>query len=59
MIFKFMLNFNILIISESKVDSAVTKMHHNVNGCKIFGCSLSKFDGGLILYVNEGTENIF
>ena len=48
-------NFNIFLISESKLDASFPKTQFKINGCKCFRHDRNKYGGGLIFYVSEGT----
>ena len=50
----FIENFNLLLISESKLDDSFPDKQFHINGFKIFRCDRSNYGGGLILYVHEG-----
>ena len=47
-------NFNIFLISESKLDDTCPNKQFYINGFKIFRCDRDRYGGGLILYVHEG-----
>ena len=50
----FIKNFNIFLISESKLDDTFPDKQFHINGFKIFRCDRNRYVGGLILYVNKG-----
>ena len=50
---EFIGNFNICLISESKLDDACPNKQFYINGFKIFRCDRDRYGGGLI-YVHEG-----
>ena len=46
-------DFDIFLISESKIDSAFPHMQFKINGYKLFRRDRNRFGGGLLLYLNE------
>ena len=46
-------NFEIFLISESKIDSTFPNMQFKINGHKLFRRDRNRFGGGLMLYLNE------
>ena len=46
-------NFDIFLISESKIDSTFPNMQFKINGYKLFRRDRNRFGGGLMLYLNE------
>ena len=50
---EFIENFNIFLISESKLDDTFPNKQFHINGFKIFRCDRNRYVGGLILYVQE------
>ena len=50
---EFIENFNIFLISESKLDDTYPDKQFHINGFKIFRCDRNRYRGGLILYVQE------
>ena len=46
-------NFDIFLISESKIDSIFPNMQFKINGYKLFRCDRNRFGWGLMLYLNE------
>ena len=46
-------NFDIFLISESKIDSTFPNMQFKINGYKLFRRDRNRFGGRLILYLNE------
>ena len=46
-------NFDMFLISESKIDSTFPNMQFKINGYNLFRSDRSRFGGGLILYLNE------
>ena len=50
---EFIENFNIFLISESKLDDTFPNRQFHINGFKIFRCDRNRYVGGLILYVQE------
>ena len=51
---EFIGNFNIFLISESKLDGTFPDKQFHINGFTIFRCDRNRYGGGLILYVYEG-----
>ena len=49
-----MLNFDIFLISEPKIDSTFHNMQFKIDGYKLFRRDRNRFSGGLMLYLNEG-----
>ena len=50
----FIKNFNLFLISESKLDDNFPDKQFHINGFKIFRCDRNRYGGGLILYAHEG-----
>ena len=50
---EFIENFNMFLISESKLDDTFPNKQFHINGFKIFRCDRNRYRGGLILYVQE------
>ena len=46
-------NFDIFLISESKIDSTFPNMQFKINVYKLFRRDRNRFGGGLMLYLNE------
>ena len=46
-------NFDIFLISESKIDSTFPNMQFKINVYKLFRRDCNRFGGGLIFYLNE------
>ena len=46
-------NFDVFLISESKIDSTFPNMQFKINGYKLFRRDRNRFGGGLMLYLNE------
>ena len=46
-------NFDIFLISESKIDSTFPNMQFKINLYKLFRRDCNRFGGGLMLYLNE------
>ena len=46
-------NFDIFLISKSKIDSTFPNMQFKINGYKLFRCDRNRFGRGLMLYLNE------
>ena len=46
-------NFDIFLISESKIDSTFPNMQFKINVYKLFRRDCNRFGGGLMLYLNE------
>ena len=51
---KFIKNFNIFLISGSKLDATFPNKQFHLKEFKIFRCDCNRHNGGLILYVHEG-----
>ena len=49
----FIENFNIFLISESKLNDTFPDKQFQINGFKIFRCDSNRYGGGLILYFHE------
>ena len=47
-------NFNIFLISESKLDASFPNNQFKINGYKCFRCDRNKYGGGLMFYIGEG-----
>ena len=45
--------FDLFLISESKLDSTFPMNQFHIFGFKVFGRDRNRFEGGLILYINE------
>ena len=52
-------NFDIFLISESKIDSTFPNMQFKINGYKLFRLDRNKLGKGLILYLNRDTMSVF
>ena len=46
-------NFDIFLISESKIDSTLSYTQFKINKYKLFRCDHNKFGVGLMLYLNK------
>ena len=44
---------NVFLVSESKLDHTFPSNQIKINGYKVFRLDLNRFEGGLILYINE------
>ena len=51
---RWLLNFDIFLISEPKIDSTFPNMQFKIDGYKLFRRDRNRFSGGLMLYLNEG-----
>ena len=51
---EFIENFNIFLISESKLDDTFPSEEFRISGFKIFRYDCNRYWGGLIIYVHEG-----
>ena len=51
---EFIKNFNIFLISESKLDASFSKNQFKTNGYKCFRRDRNKYGGGLMFYISEG-----
>ena len=47
-------NFNIFLISETKLNDAFRTKQFHINGFKIYRCERNKYGVGPILYVHDG-----
>ena len=45
--------FDVFLVSESKLDHTFPSNQLRINGYKIFRLDRNRFEGGLILYINE------
>ena len=52
-------DFDIFLISESKLDSTFPNSQFKITGFKIFRYDRNRFGGGLLLYVNEKIPSKF
>ena len=51
---EFIENFNIFLISKSKLDDTFADKQFHINSFKIFRCDRNRYGGGLISYAHEG-----
>ena len=59
MIAEIIKDFDIFLISESKLDSTFPNAQFKITGFKIFRCDRNRFGGGLLLYVNDKIPSKF
>ena len=59
MIVETITNFDIILISKSKIDSTFPNKQFKINGYKLFRLDRNKLGKGLILYLNRDTMSVF